>query len=161
MKASAIKIKKTFKKWKTYRYAQATKSFSPLWFTMRTVSLLLMLVMLWSTINQIKTLLYVCTLPQRVIQLQNMKRQMLWGPLKSQSVYTVLVALGPLLSHSIPVIHNLGVHSCLNEGKHPSSPKFLELLTRTDWAILAQKASVSIISSVQLGCIEHGSKEQR
>lgn len=42
MKASAIKTKKTFKKCKTYRYAQATKSFSPLWFAMRTVSLLML-----------------------------------------------------------------------------------------------------------------------
>ena len=78
MKASAIKTKKTFKKCKTYRYAQATKSFSPLWFAMRTVSLL-MLVTLWSTINQIKTLPYVCTLPRHAIQLQNRKWQMLSG----------------------------------------------------------------------------------
>lgn len=72
-------LKKTLKKCKIYRYAQATKSFSTLWFMMRIVSLLLMLVMLWSTVNQIKTLLYICTLPQHVIQLQKRKWQTLSG----------------------------------------------------------------------------------
>lgn len=72
-------LKKTLKKCKIYRYAQATKSFSPLWFMMRIVSLLLMLVMLWSTVNQIKTLLYICTLPRHDIQLQKRKWQTLSG----------------------------------------------------------------------------------
>lgn len=154
-------LKKTLKKCKIYRYAQATKSFSPLWFMMRIVSLLLMLVMLWSTVNEIKTLLYICTLPRHVIQLQKRKWQMLSGsPGIPISLYSSC-GLGSFIK-SFNTSHSQPRSPFLPQwGQPPIGSQVFRLLTRTNWALLAQKAPVSIISSVQLGCIEHGSKEER